>query len=121
MNYQHLTSDICRLVDENNQWSCTIVIPQGDGFLDISSAFMGDFSATPFGATNQPNVYPSGMAASFYCFDPDLYQGEQSWPTLKAMLINAGCVSGCRLTAKYWSLESVLIGKPRTNCLVVMG
>jgi hypothetical protein len=21
MNYQHFTSDICRLVDENNQWS----------------------------------------------------------------------------------------------------
>jgi hypothetical protein len=77
MNYQHLTSDICRLVDENNQWTCTIVIPQGDGFLDISSALIGDFSATPVGATNQPNVYPSGKAASFYCFDPDLYQGEQ--------------------------------------------
>jgi hypothetical protein len=46
MNYQHLTSDICRLVDENIQWSCTIVIPQGDGFLDISSALMGDFSAS---------------------------------------------------------------------------
>ncbi len=105
MNYQHLTSsDICRLVDENNQWSCTIVIPQGDGFLDISSALMGDFSATPVGATNQPNVYPSGKAATFYRFDPDLYQGEQSWPTLKAMLINAGCVSGCRLTTKYLPL-----------------
>jgi hypothetical protein len=31
MNYQHLTSDMCHLVDENNQWSCTIVIPIGDG------------------------------------------------------------------------------------------
>jgi hypothetical protein len=104
MNYQHLTSDICRLVDENNQWSSTIVIPQGDGFLDISSALMGAFSATPAGATNQPNVYPSGKAASsFYRFDPDPYQGEQSWPTLKAMLINAGRVSGCRLTTKYLS------------------
>jgi hypothetical protein len=105
MNYQHLTSGICRLVDENNQWSCTIVIPIGDGFLDIFSALMGDFSATPVGATNQPNVYPSGKAASFYCFDPDLYKGEQSWPALKAMLINAGCVSGCRLTTKYSSLR----------------
>ena len=104
MNYQHLTSDICHLVDENNQWSCTIVIPQGDGFFDISSALMGDFSATLVSATNQPNVYPSGKAASFYRFDPDLYQGEQSWPTLKAMLINAGPVSGCRLTTKYLSL-----------------
>ena len=42
--------------------------------LDISSALMGDFSATPVGATNQPTVYPSGKAASFYRFDPDLYQ-----------------------------------------------
>jgi hypothetical protein len=66
---------------------------------------MGGFSATPVGATNQPNVYPSGKAASFYRFDPDLYQGEQSWPTLKAMLINAGRVSGCRLTTKYLSLR----------------
>jgi hypothetical protein len=73
MNYQHLTSDICRLVDENNLWSCTIVIPIGDGFFDISSALMGDFSATPVGATNQPYVYPSGKASSFYRFDPDLY------------------------------------------------
>jgi hypothetical protein len=104
MNYQHLTSDIFHLVDENNQWSSTIVIPQGDGFLCISSALLGDFSATPVGATNQPNVYPSGKVASFYRFDPDLYQGEQSLPTLKAMLINAGCVSGYRLTTKYLSL-----------------
>jgi hypothetical protein len=78
---------------------------EGDGFLDISSALMGDFSVTPVGATNQPNVYPSGKAASFYRFDPDLYQGEQSWPTLKAMLISAGRVSGCRLTTKYLSLR----------------
>jgi hypothetical protein len=105
INYQHLTSNICRLVDENNQWSCTIVIPQGDGFLDISSALMGDFSATPVGASNQPNVYPSEKAASFHCFDSDLYQGEQLWPTLKVMLINAGHVSGCRLTTKYLSLR----------------
>jgi hypothetical protein len=73
MNYQHLTSDICRIVNENNQWSSTIVIPQGDGFLVISSTLMGNFSATPVGATNQPTVYPSGKAASFYRFDPDLY------------------------------------------------
>jgi hypothetical protein len=105
MNYQHLTLDICCLVDENNQWSSTIVSTQGDGFLDISSTLMGDFSATPVSATNQLTVYPSGKAASFYRFDPDLYQGEQSWPTLKAMLINAGHVSGCRLTTKYLSLR----------------
>jgi hypothetical protein len=69
-----------------------------------SLALIGDFSATLVGATNQPNVYPSGKAAFFYHFDPDLYQGEQLWSTLKAMLINAGRVSGCRLTTKYSSL-----------------
>ena len=78
MNYQHVTSNTCRLVDENNQWSSTILIPQGDGFLDISSALMGDLSATPVGATKQPTVFPTGKSASFFCFDPDLYQGEES-------------------------------------------
>jgi hypothetical protein len=104
MNYQHVTSDICRLVDENNQWSSTILIPQGDGFLDISSALMGNLSATPVGATKQPTVFPTGKSASLYRFDLDLYQGEESWPTLKEMLINAACVSGCRLFTRYLSL-----------------
>jgi hypothetical protein len=63
MNYEHVTSNICRLVDENNQWSSTILIPQRDGFLDISSALMGDLSATPVGATKQPTVFPTGKSA----------------------------------------------------------
>jgi hypothetical protein len=105
MNYQHVTSDICRLVDENNKWSSTILIPQGDGFLDISSALMGDLSATPVGATKQPTIFPSGKSASFYHFDPDLYQGKESWPTLKEMLINAAPVSGCRLSTRCSSLR----------------
>jgi hypothetical protein len=71
----------------------------------MPSALMGNFLATPVSATNQPTVYPSGKAASFYHFNSDLYQGEQSWLTLKVMLINAGCVSGCRLTTKYSSLR----------------
>jgi hypothetical protein len=121
MNYQHVTSDICHLVDENNQWSSTILIPQGDGFLDISSALMGDLSATSVGATKQPTIFPTGKSASFYRFDPDLYQGEESWPTLKEMLINAAHVSGCRLSKKNRLFESVLIGKPPMNCDVVMG
>jgi hypothetical protein len=104
MNYQHVTSNICSLVDENNQWSSTILILQGDGFLDISSALMGDLSVTPVGATEQPTVFSTGKSASFYCFDPDLYQEEESWPTLKEMLINAAHVSGCRLSTRYLSL-----------------
>jgi hypothetical protein len=104
MNYQHVTSNICHLVDENNQWSSTILIPQGDGFLDIYLALMGDLSATPVGATKQLTVFPTGKSASFYCFNPDLYQGEELWPTLKEMLINAARVSGCSLSTKYSSL-----------------
>ncbi len=65
---------------------------------------MGEFATTPVGATNKPTVYPTGKAASCYRFNPDLYEGEQSWPTLKAMLINSGRVSGCQLTTKYLSL-----------------
>ncbi len=76
MNYEHVTSDICSLVNENNQWSSTILIPQSDGFLDISSALMGNLSATPVGATKQPTVFPTEKSATFYCFDPDLYQRE---------------------------------------------
>jgi hypothetical protein len=104
INYEHVTSDICHLVDENNQWSSTILIPQGDGFLDISSALMGDLSATLVGATKQPTIFPTGKSASFYCFDPDLYQGEESLPPPKEMLINAARVSGCRLSTNYMSL-----------------
>jgi hypothetical protein len=58
MNYEHVTSNICHLVDENNQWSSTILIPQGDRFLDISSALMVDLSATPVGATKQQPFFP---------------------------------------------------------------
>ncbi len=105
MNYEHVTSNICHLVDENNQWLSTILIPQGDGFLDISSAFIGDLSATPVGTTKQPTVFPTGKSASFYCFDPDLYQGEESWPTFKEMLVNTARVSGCRLSKNYLSLQ----------------
>jgi hypothetical protein len=91
-------------MDEKNQWSSTILIPQGGGFLDISSALMGDLSATSVGATKQPTVFPSGKSASFYCFEPDLYQGEESWPTLYEMLINSARVSGCRLFTRCSSL-----------------
>jgi hypothetical protein len=66
---------------------------------------MGDLSATPVGATKQPTVFPTGKSASFYRFDPDLYQGEESWPTLKEMLINAARISGCRLSTRYSSLR----------------
>ncbi len=65
---------------------------------------MGDLSATPVGATKQPTGFPTGKSASFYCFDPDLYQGEESWPTLKEMLVNAAHVSGHRLSINYLSL-----------------
>ena len=41
-----------------NVWSSTITIPQGDEYLDISSAAMGKLSTTPIGASNQPVTFP---------------------------------------------------------------
>ncbi len=61
MNYEVVSKEICRLAELTNNWSFTIIIPQGDAFLNISSAAQGKLSATPDGATNQPNVYPKGV------------------------------------------------------------
>ncbi len=82
---QDITNEICQLVDESNVWSSTIVIPDDDNFLDISSATMSESSVTPIDATKQPGVYPKGKAASVYRFDPDTYD-ENSWPKLKSMI-----------------------------------
>jgi len=86
MSYQDLNSDICRLINDSNVWSSTIVIPDGDGVLDISSAANGANSSTPVGATNQPSSFPTGRIASLYRFDPDKYYGEGSRPALKEMI-----------------------------------
>jgi len=40
MNYKAVSNDICHLVEQMNTWSSTITIPQGDEYLDISSAAM---------------------------------------------------------------------------------
>ena len=66
MNLEDLTHDICRLVDDNNRWKSVLEIPQGDGFLDISSALQDDLSSVPVGAINQPDKFPVGRSASFY-------------------------------------------------------
>ena len=87
MNYDVVSKEICRLAELTNNWSSTIIIPQGDAFLNISSAAQGKFSVTPDGATNQPNVYPKGKSASLYRFDPDMFS-ENDWPKLKGMLLN---------------------------------
>ena len=70
MSYQDLTNDICRLVNDCNVWSSTIVIPDGDGVLDISSAANGADSSTPVGATNQPSSFPTGRNSHYLykCF-----------------------------------------------------
>jgi hypothetical protein len=94
MNFEDLTHDICRLVDDNNRWSSVLEIPQGDGFLNISSALQDDFSSAPIGAINQPDMLPIGNSASFYQFDPELFYGEQSWPKLKKMPLNSSRASG---------------------------
>ncbi len=100
MNYEFLSKEIIRLAELTNNWSSTVIIPQGDAFLNISSAAQGNLSVTPDGAINQPNVYPKGKSASLYCFDPDIF-GENDWPKLKGMLSKVGCVSGCKLTTQF--------------------
>ena len=70
MNYKGISNEICRLVEQMNVWSSTITIPQGDEYLDISSAAMGKLSMTPIGASNQPVTFPKGKSASVYRFDP---------------------------------------------------
>jgi hypothetical protein len=102
MNYEVVSKEICRLAELTNNWSSTIIIPQGDAFLNISSAAQGKLSVTPDGATNQPNVYPKGQSPSLYRFDPDIF-GENDWPKLKGMLCKVGCVSGCKLTTQHSS------------------
>ena len=94
MNLEDLTRNICRLVDDHNCWRSVLEIPQRDGFLDISSALQDDFSSAPVGVMNQPDTLPVGKSASFYRFDPEVYYGEESWPKLKNMLVNACRASG---------------------------
>jgi hypothetical protein len=100
MNYYNITNKISRLVEENHVWSSTILLPDGDRCIDISSAAKGTASFTPSNATNQPDVYLKGRAASVYCFDWDIY-GKISWMQLKSTLAQVGCVSGCRLVLRY--------------------
>ena len=103
MNFEDLTHDICHLVDDINRWTSLLGIPQGDGFLDISSALQDDFSSAPVSAMNQPDTLPVGKFASFYQFDPEIFYGEHSWPKLKNMLLNASRASGFRLIMTHCS------------------
>jgi hypothetical protein len=80
--------------------SSTILLADGDRYIDISSAAMGTASVTLSNATKQPDVYPKGRAASVYRFDLDIY-GENSWVQSKLTLTQVGCVSGCRLVLGY--------------------
>jgi hypothetical protein len=99
MNYQVITNEIWQLDDESNVWSSTIVIRDGDNFLDISFAAMGESSFVPVDATKQPGVYQKGKAVPVYQFDPDTYY-ENSWQKLKFMMTKNGCVGGCRLVLR---------------------
>ncbi len=58
-------------------WPSTILLPDGDRCIDISSAAMGTASVTLANATKQPDVYPKGRAAAVYHFNPDIY-GENT-------------------------------------------
>ena len=92
MNYKAISNDICHLVEQMNTWSSTITIRQGDEYLDISSAAMGALSTTPIRANNQPLTFPKGKSASFFQFDPNIFN-ENSWPMLKDVLTKVGGVS----------------------------
>jgi len=100
MNYKTISNDICHLVEQMNTWSSTITIPQGDEYLDISSAARGKLSTTPIGTYNQPLTFPKGKSASFFRFDPKIFN-KNSWPMLKDVLTKVGCVSGCRLAISH--------------------
>jgi hypothetical protein len=50
MNYYNITNGISRLVEENNVWSSTILLPDGNRYIDISSAAMDTASVTPSNA-----------------------------------------------------------------------
>jgi hypothetical protein len=58
MNYYDITNKISRLVEENHVWPSTILLPDSDSCIDISSAAMGMASIIPSNATKQPDVYP---------------------------------------------------------------
>jgi hypothetical protein len=94
MNYKGISKELCRLAEQMNVWSSTITIPQGDEYLDISSAAMGKLSTTPIGTSNQTVTFPKGKSASVYRFDPKIFN-ENSWPMLKDMLTKVGCVNEC--------------------------
>jgi hypothetical protein len=113
MNYYDITNKISRLVEETHEWSSTILLPDGDKCIDISSAAMGTASVTLANATKQPDVYPKGRAASVYCIDLDIYD-ENSWMQLKSTLTQVGCVSGCRLVLTWIRENSPLESMLRT-------
>jgi hypothetical protein len=58
MNYKSISHKIRHLVEQMNKWLSTITIPQGDEYLDISSAAMGKLSTTPIGASNNLSHFP---------------------------------------------------------------
>jgi len=61
---------------------------------------MGKLSTTPIGTYNQPLTFPKGKSASFFRFDPKIFN-ENSWPMLKDVLMKVGCVGGCRLAVSH--------------------
>jgi hypothetical protein len=107
MNYYNISNKICRLVDEIHEWSSTILLPDGDKSIDISSAAMSRASVTQANATKQPDLYPKGRAASVYHFDWDIYD-ENSCMKLKSTLTQVGCASGCRLVLHYTDQKQTL-------------
>jgi hypothetical protein len=114
MNYKAISNKICHLVEQMNTWSSTITIPQGDEYIDISSAAMGKLSTTPIGAYNQPLTFPKGKSASFFQFDPKIFN-ENSWPMLKDVLTKVGMLVDVDWRYLMWHLGKLVIVWLRTH------
>jgi hypothetical protein len=101
-----VTDTLIQLSQDTSHWYSTFSIPIGDEYLDISCAARGSMlSSTPSGATNQPDIYPTGRNASCYMLD-QLTFGEDSWDSLKSVITKVGCVSQCHLEVRKHQKES---------------
>ena len=69
---------------------------------------MCKLSTTPIGAYNQALTFPKGKSASFFQFDPKIFN-ENSWTMLKGLLTKVGCVSGCRLVVSHSASRKLVI------------
>lgn len=89
-------ADLDRLLKvrtEESRWTQLFSFEDADGkWIDLSCA-IGTNPVTPADATNQPNRYPR---KSVYRF-PEIYQGEESWESLRQVICSQKACPGCSL------------------------